>query len=294
MSWLSRRNLLRTGLYGGLASGLGTACYSRFGEARWLDLHELKIPLTPAQSDLDGIRLTVLTDFHHDEWGDSEYIDEVVRQVNAENLDFVILAGDFITNDIHAFPELVDRLSRLTANRGVFAMLGNHDHWHYDPIIDKLFSELGIRLLRNEATIFDQFAVVGLESNWGGRPDLSKALARVPPEMPVILGWHEPDNFDLYDDPRIILQVAGHTHGGQVCAPIHGPILLPSHGRKYARGHFQRRSSHLFVTRGIGISGVPFRFLCRPEIPILKFEYQANQSLITSPCTSVSRKSRPA
>ncbi|MEM7698737.1 MAG: metallophosphoesterase [Verrucomicrobiota bacterium] len=184
----------------------------------------------------------------------------------------MILAGDFITHDIAAFPELADRLGHLKAKQAVFAILGNHDHWHYDPMIETLFSESGIRLLRNEAAIFDHFALAGIESNWGGAPDLPGALAEVPTDMPVILGWHEPDNFDLYEDPRIALQVSGHTHGGQVCAPLWGPIQLPSHGNKYARGHFQRDRSHLFVTRGIGVSEVPFRFLCRPEIPILSFQ----------------------
>ena len=85
------------------------------------------------------------------------------------------------------------------------------------------------------------------------------------------MGWHEPDPFDEIDDPRLALQVSGHTHGGQVCAPFFGAIQLPSYGKKYVAGRFERGDSQLYVTRGIGSMGVPVRFCCPPEIAFLTF-----------------------
>ncbi|MEM7699201.1 MAG: hypothetical protein AAF236_12440, partial [Verrucomicrobiota bacterium] len=93
MKPFSRRKFFQAALYSCLPAGAATAAYSHFGETRWLDVHEVQIPVRPDQEDLVGTRLTVLADFHHDEWGDPLFIDEVVNRVNQEQLDFVILAG---------------------------------------------------------------------------------------------------------------------------------------------------------------------------------------------------------
>ncbi|MCB1089824.1 MAG: metallophosphoesterase, partial [Verrucomicrobiae bacterium] len=57
--------------------------------------------------------------------------------------------------------------------------------------------------------------------------------------------------------------------GGQVCAPFYGAIQLPSFGKKYVAGLFERGDQRLYVTRGIGSLGVPVRFCCPPEISLI-------------------------
>lgn len=58
--------------------------------------------------------------------------------------------------------------------------------------------------------------------------------------------------------------MSGHTHGGQIRAPVVGPILLPESGRKYPYGLYRPSAARLFVTRGIGTLAIPARFLCAP------------------------------
>ena len=90
--------------------------------------------------------------------------------------------------------------------------------------------------------------------------------------LPRILSMHEPDYFDnlaAMSLPRPILQVSGHTHGGQVCAPFVGPLILPRWGRNYPAGLYGEPGSGLYVTRGIGTVGPSARFLCRPEISLI-------------------------
>jgi predicted MPP superfamily phosphohydrolase len=65
------------------------------------------------------------------------------------------------------------------------------------------------------------------------------------------------------------LMLSGHTHGGQVCAPFIGAMYTPPLGRKYIEGHFQLPNNlQLYVNRGVGVVGVPFRALCRPELTV--------------------------
>jgi hypothetical protein len=69
---------------------------------------------------------------------------------------------------------------------------------------------------------------------------------------------------------RVLLTVAGHTHGGQVNLPIVGRLIVPSRfGQRYAIGHVSEDGRDLFVTPGIGTSIVPVRFRVPPEISLL-------------------------
>ena len=87
---------------------------------------------------------------------------------------------------------------------------------------------------------------------------------------------HEPDYIDFVRrNPRvrnIDLVLSGHTHGGQVRLPYFGPIVLPPLGKKYVHGHFQWDNLQLYVNRGIGTVGMPFRFDCPSEITELTLQ----------------------
>jgi hypothetical protein len=65
------------------------------------------------------------------------------------------------------------------------------------------------------------------------------------------------------------LMLAGHTHGGQVRLPFLPPLHLPPLGRKYVEGLFRQGETQLYVNRGIGAVGLPFRLNCPPEITVL-------------------------
>jgi predicted MPP superfamily phosphohydrolase len=61
---------------------------------------------------------------------------------------------------------------------------------------------------------------------------------------------------------------SGHTHGGQVRFPFLGAMHLPEGGRKYVEGLFHIGHLQLYVNRGIGAVGLPFRLNCPPEITL--------------------------
>ncbi|NRB74059.1 MAG: metallophosphoesterase [Verrucomicrobiales bacterium] len=251
--------------------GTPLACfgYGSLIEKHLIDVTRADIPLKPEFGSLDGLKIALMSDFHHDDFGDNAFIARAVQTVNDEQVDLVMLAGDYISDDRAALEPLFNELRHLRPGIGTFAVLGNHDRWHLHNSLFALSEDAGVRLLINEAVEYDNFIISGIDSCWGGRPNLEVTLKPTHPDKPVITGWHEPDTFDTYNDPRIILQMSGHTHGGQVCAPAIGPILLPQYGRKYPYGHYQQGDGSLFVTRGIGTMTIPTRFLCAPELAIL-------------------------
>ena len=264
---LSRRKwLARAVVYGGGIGGFG---YGSVIEKRWLGVTRQVIPLSPQHAVLNGLKIAVMGDFHHDDFGDNGLVRRAVKSINEENVDLVYLVGDYISNDPSAIEPLCEELSNLRSTLGTFGVLGNHDSWHMAPILLTALEDAGVRMLIDRAQGFDKFTIVGMDSLWGGNPDIRHVLEKLDPDKPIILGWHEPDSFDICIDPRLVLQVSGHTHGGQICAPLYGPLLLPEYGRKYPYGHFRREQSSLFVTRGIGTLDIPARFLCPPEVVLL-------------------------
>jgi uncharacterized protein len=62
--------------------------------------------------------------------------------------------------------------------------------------------------------------------------------------------------------------LSGHTHGGQIRLPLIGPLVLPIGGKLYPEGPYRLSHMQLYVNRGLGTVGVPFRLDCPPEITL--------------------------
>lgn len=67
-------------------------------------------------------------------------------------------------------------------------------------------------------------------------------------------------------DPRITLQLSGHTHGGQVLIPGKAPLFKPYLGTKYSQGLFKVRGAYLYTNSRLGVISVTFCINCPPEI----------------------------
>ncbi len=268
----SRRNFLRLGFYG---TGVGAFGYGSLIERRSPRIERVTCPLPEAHEGLDGLRIAVMSDFHHDDFHDDGLIGGAIESMNALKPDLVMFPGDFISSDVAGMDALVGHFRRIESRLGAFACLGNHDQWNAPEGVTKQLERGGVSLLKNAASELrsprtgERFMIAGLESAWSGDPDLSKTLRGVNGDVPVLLGWHEPDPFDSITDGRVLLQMSGHTHGGQVCAPFYGAIQLPRYGHKYVAGLFGDEQARLYVTRGIGSMGVPVRFCCPPEISLI-------------------------
>ena len=65
---------------------------------------------------------------------------------------------------------------------------------------------------------------------------------------------------------HVDLILSGHSHGGQIRLPGLGAMVLPPMGRKYPEGLYGVGPMQLYVNRGIGTVGLPFRLNCPPEI----------------------------
>jgi predicted MPP superfamily phosphohydrolase len=85
----------------------------------------------------------------------------------------------------------------------------------------------------------------------------------------TILLAHEPDFADEVMFAPVDLQLAGHSHGGQIWIPGIGAPWLPQLARKYPRGLYQLGKLTLYTNLGIGTIRVPVRLNCPPEVTLI-------------------------
>lgn len=294
-----RRRPIVAAAAGLLASGMGAVTAWAAGiEPHWrltVARYDLRVP------SWTGAPLTIalVTDLHACEpFMPLGRIEEIVAATNALGADLVLLGGDYVAGlgawkarDLEP-EEWAAPLGALHAPLGVWSVLGNHDWWAETgpgPVRAAL-EAVGIPVLENQsvpiagsdgfwlAGLGDQLARRGRGRRWRGVDDLPGTLAQVEDDRPVVLLAHEPDIFRRVDE-RVSLTLAGHTHGGQVWLPGVGRPAIPSRlGAHLAYGHVVDRGRHLVVSSGLGLSGVPVRFLVPPEIALVTLQGGAAQA----------------
>lgn len=269
---IRRRRALQL-LAGGSAAAFADAFLI---EPRLLSVTHQDIACRNLPSGLDGLRVGLLADFHFRPDHDEALVEKVVARVHAEDLDLLTLAGDYVTHSGAVLAPLLRMLEGVQTRHGVFAVLGNHDGWHPGrDFVRRSFEKAGIPFLINRNSLLriqgEPLAVAGSDFVWLGKPDPAAMLKGIAPTTPVLALVHEPDYFDVLSARRdILLQVSGHTHGGQCRVPLVGyaPANV-KYGRNYIQGSYTRDGSNLFVTRGVGTVGPRVRFACPPELAVL-------------------------
>jgi uncharacterized protein len=191
-------------------------------------------------------------------------------------VDLAVFGGDYVLTTAESIHDLAPLLASVNPRHGSFCVIGNHDIWKGREVIIEALSREGLTMLINRgislthdgAPVF----VAGVDDAWSGRPDLAAAMQGWSGEECTLLLSHEPDPADLYAaDPRITLQLSGHSHAGQVRIPGYGSPFLPPYGEKYDMGLYRVRDMWLYTNRGIGVT-VPIRLNCRPEVTVVELE----------------------
>ncbi len=224
------------------------------------------------------VRVAFLTDLHLGPYMGRKQLEEWVEATVALAPDVVLLGGDLV-DQMYAgdLREVVELLPLLSSPLGVYAVLGNHDRTKYrrlGPLEDAL-QAAGVTLLRNEGTLIrDDLYLAGLDDWRTGHPDAARALAAAPvgengDHAARLFLSHNPDAIPHLPE-GIDLLLAGHTHGGQVRLPLIGPLVTSSeYGRRFAEGWVDAPMP-AFVSRGLGVSMLPFRLFCPPELVLLE------------------------
>jgi len=282
---LSRREFIGISA-GALAAGaLGTGLY----EPHEIVVSQVGIKLKRLPAGFDGLRIAQLSDIHFNTFLTTSHLDRVIELTNAQRPDLVIITGDFVTaphrkrlrkaRAEQAWP-CADMLRRIESPLGCFAVLGNNDYGaDADVVAEALNTGSRIQVLRNQSVALERDSarlwLAGVDNFSVERANPDVALRGVPKQECTLVAVHEPDSADVMQKFPVDFQVSGHSHGGQVRCPGVGALYLPPFARKYPMGHYQIGELQLYTNRGIGVIGLPMRFLCPPEISVFTLQRQA-------------------
>ena len=265
---LTRRGFLKF-VGGAVLGGAAAAGYMTKIEPEWLVVERQTIVLPQLSTDLDGFKMVQLSDLHLYPFVTLEQVKNAVVKTRELEPDLVVLTGDYVLETADAIFDLAPELAKLNPRHGIFAILGNHDHWTNAAVVKQGLAASGIELLHNCGVLLSEsrLLLAGVDDLWSGEPDLAAALADWREDVPTILLAHEPDFADDFlGDGRIQLQLSGHSHGGQVRVPGVGPVVLPRYGQKYHNGLYQVGQGQVYTNRGIGLVKPAVRLNCPPEI----------------------------
>lgn len=251
--------------------------YGSLVEPFWIEHTELKVPLRGVRQEL---LVLLLTDLHMERLTRRE--EAVLDAVAERRPDLVLLGGDLLNLSYVGDPEAIRHartfLSRLgQPGAGTYLVRGTPD---VDPpeIVSRILEGLPvIELCDDIAEVIHhqtRLTVIGLPAE-RSHQELKTRLDRLVRAASgraaaCICLHHTPDLVEEASRLDLDLYLAGHTHGGQICVPLLGPLATASRfGRRYVRGLHQVGSTTAYISRGLGLEGLGaprMRFLARPEL----------------------------
>ncbi|MBW4528223.1 MAG: metallophosphoesterase [Phormidium tanganyikae FI6-MK23] len=264
-----------------------------------LKVETLNLAIDNLPAHLNGTKIVQLSDLHYDgELLSEEVLNQAIEATNQAEADFVVITGDFVTDNPKPIYELAKRLKQVECKAGIYGILGNHDLCRRDSkqiIIDAL-SQVDIQVLWNEIVypVGEGLALVGLADFWSSAYKQSGALIeQLPADLPRIVLAHNPDCAEPLQQYRVDLQLSGHSHGGQMliprilnvsatCAYLYRtlpgkikykiPVLAACYRVmkhwEWVKGFHQVGNNRLYVNRGLG-TYFPGRLFCPPEVTVI-------------------------
>lgn len=264
-------------------------------------IRETTIESTRLPESFDGMKIVHITDLHLGNLTpQQEYLDRIIATINSLHPDLLVFTGDLVnlrSDDADGAGELFNRVA---TTLGRYAVMGNHDYGDYvvwQSAEDKnrdvartkaVYGQVGFTLLNDSALYLrvgnDSIGLIGVE-NIGRAPfptygSLEKALEYFTPAEFNILLSHDPNHWQddiVGKEQYITLTLSGHTHGAQIGVDCGTIKFSPSQMIfDYWDGLYQEGDQYLFVSRGLGYVGIPFRLGMRPEISVITLKRISN------------------
>lgn len=272
-------------LVGGVTSILLIVLFIRGSWNAWVPIvRTYDVTIKKNAGKLDQLTIAVASDLHLGSLVGNRHLERLIRVVEAMNPDLILLPGDVIDEEIEPFNRnrMGDRLKRLQARLGTFAVLGNHEYYggHLEEYVGRM-GEIGIPVLQDEAVqIEDAFYLVGRKDRTAesfdpdGRKEVSELTASLDPALPILLMDHQPYHYDRAEAAGVDLLLSGHTHRGQL-APNH---WLTKRLFELDWGFLKKGTLHAVVSSGFGTWGPPVRLASRSEIVRVNVRFAPGKS----------------
>jgi uncharacterized protein len=243
-------------------------------EPNWIEVVPIQLTIPHLDRAFDQFKLVQISDLHTGKYMPESRLARIINLVNQQQPDAIAITGDIVSKG-SGFngDKLQQQLSQLQAKSVTLAVLGNHDHSRRIKLLKQTLLKSKINNLNNQVYIVKRgskkLAFAGLDDPYWGKPNLEKIINHLPDQVPAIFLVHEPDYIEKSAKThKFALQLAGHSHGGQIRIPFFAPLVLPFGGQKYFAGLNQVEDTIAYTNRGLGMTNLPMRIGSRPEITV--------------------------
>lgn len=261
------------------------------------EIKSSKIP-----EEFNGYTIVQISDLHNTKFGKNQA--RLIKRIEQNKPNIIVITGDLvykrsenIEKEISDVTEFINNIVKIAP---VYFVTGNHDIQvgkKYASKIKENLANAGVTLLEENSV---KLNFKGKHINLAGINDLemylkdyndeyiksekgmkeideeivNDCLAKIKlddSEFNVLLS-HKPQFVEIYAKYKYDLVFAGHAHGGQIRLPFIGPLVAPGQGLfpKYASGLHTCENTKIIISRGLGKSKIPFRFLNDPELVVCK------------------------
>lgn len=218
------------------------------------------------------IKIGYLSDIHIDGINSLGYLDRVINEVNKHDIDVVMINGDFIDGtsfEQHSF-KAIDRFKV-----PVFITMWNHESYVGKTFSMSLFKWTKARVLDNEVVDFSGLQIIGIEDlMWTNIKANEDKLTTILDKLtwdkskPSLMLLHEPIGSEIADKRWITVQLAWHTHNGQI-SPFN---YIVNYFYKYIKWMYKIGNLSLYVWQGTWVWWPPMRLGSNNEITIIKLK----------------------
>ncbi len=244
-------------------------------EARQLKTERITITTNKMTVDHKSIKLLQISDVHFSPIIGEKMAVDIFQIVQNEKPDIIVSTGDLLDRGFRNGQQITSILRSLPAPMGKYAITGNHEFIAGIEQSARFIEQAGFRLLRNEAVDINPYlTLVGVDDpaikqfTKGIIVPEAKVIPKPDAGQFTILLKHQP-RIDKSSINSFDLQLSGHTHAGQIF-PFTGLVKLVF---PYICGMYEiDPQTRLYVSRGTGTWGPPFRFLAPPEVTLIEIK----------------------
>ncbi len=279
----------------GVSSTLFFSLLYGFGNKYKYQLVHKKVTIKNLPAAFKGFKIVHISDIHSGSLKEALAVQKGIDLIQKQNPDLILFTGDLVNDRATEMQEWTAIFGQLSAPKGVFSTLGNHDYGDYVQwptlqakeanlqALKEVHASMGWKLLMNEHVSIEhagaQIKLVGIE-NWGAKArfpkygQMDKAMLGVDPKEVIILMSHDPSHWEaqvIAEYPQVDLMLSGHTHGMQF--GLENPYFKWSPVQwvyKQWAGLYEQGNQKLYVNRGFGFLGYPGRVGILPEITLLE------------------------
>ena len=242
-----------------------------FIERSRIRVETVDIPTTKDVGPSGVLCIAQVSDVHIGSMNGRRRIETLLKRLRDHDPDVVVSTGDLIDSRAGLAVPVTEVLSALKPRLGKFAVIGNHECYAGLAPSLAFMERCGFIVLRNRAVTVPGLRIVGVDDPVAGRPGESerneaRVLRGLSDGVFTVLLKHRPEVLPGAET-RFDLQLSGHTHKGQIFPfGFLTRLYYPAHAGLFRLA----RASYLYVSRGTGAWGPPFRLLAPPEITLFR------------------------